>query len=177
MSEWFEINGFHSTTQKNAEKIKNNGFLPSEKNNEWLGKGVYFWCQYNDALFWVSNSHKKVNEMCIISVDILEKNEYVLDLDIYDNMKKLEEFVINFNHENYEKGQTFDFNSAEQLRCFYCEMYKIYYKVNIISYSFTIKGNNCCGFPQTRRQFCVSNTDCITITNYESIKKDDIDVI
>ena len=36
------VDGFHGTTEANAESILENGFNPSENPYDWLGGGVYF---------------------------------------------------------------------------------------------------------------------------------------
>lgn len=175
----FKIEGLHSTTRNKADNILSSGkFLPSKKDNEWLGKGVYFWTKYADALFWVNNSYKNENEMCIITAHLEDENSRILDLDIEENMTKLVEFVNTFNKEMVDVSKYRPkFNNESETRCFYCELFKKKYNINIILYSFPINGYNVAGFNLKRRQFCVSDIDTISIVKHDYIRKDECDVI
>lgn len=179
MNKNFKIKGLHTTTQRKADEILSSGkFFPSCKNNEWLGKGVYFWSKYADALFWVNKSYKNENDMCIITVEIEDDSNKILDLDIEENMNKLVDFVNDYNREMIEKtNYKPQFNDEHETRCFYCELFKRLYNINIILYSFPIRGYNVAGFNLKRKQFCVSNTDTISIVKHDYIRKDDCDVI
>ena len=70
------LTGYHGTTKIAAEQIlKEQKFILSKKNTEWLGIGIYFYPNYSDALEW-----KDVNEHAILhSVICVNENE-VIDL-------------------------------------------------------------------------------------------------
>ena len=178
MAEKVRIEGFHSTTQRYADMIKKTGkFKPSTKDNEWLGKGVYFWSEYIDALFWVERSYKEENEMCIITATISEDEKRILDLDVSENMKKLNDFATTFNEEIKEKKFSLNFKNEKEMRCFYCESFKRKYNINVIIYSFPINGHNKAGFDLRRKQICVDDADSIFIKKYENVRKGDYNVI
>ena len=76
------ITGFHATNRKNANKIKKNGFKSSCNSKDWLGKGIYFYPDIQDALEWRSCD-------TIICAFIKIKPEELLDIDSeYGNRKQ-----------------------------------------------------------------------------------------
>lgn len=179
MGNIIEIEGFHATTKKNADKIKKqNLFKPSTKDYEWLGKGIYFWTDYKDALFWVNNSHKNEPDMCIITAVIKEDENRILDLDIEKNMQKLDAFATAYT-ESIKNGSTYSpvFKNHYEMQCFYCELYKRIHNINVIIYSFPIPGHNNAGFGLKRKQMVVNDNRSISIKSLASVRKDDDNVV
>lgn len=175
MSALVHLDGFHATTKEISKIIiQENKFKPSVKDNEWLGKGIYFWNTFKDAIFWANNSHKNVKEMSIISVSIDDSQSNIVDLDIIENMNNLISFINQYNKElALHSRYVPDFYRDDKIRCFYCELFKREYNINVLMYSFEIKGFNCAGFGNRRRQMCVSNNDIITILDLEEYRKGD----
>lgn len=67
--------GYHGTSKANADLIMENGFASSDENN-WLGKGVYFWGDldgcisgYELACWWVTKV-KKISKGAVITASI-----------------------------------------------------------------------------------------------------------
>lgn len=75
-----EYIGFHGTNINSAEKIlKENRFRPSTKPDEWLGKGIYFFADPQDAMWWC-RAYKRLEEKdsAILRVEI--KADLIIDL-------------------------------------------------------------------------------------------------
>ena len=64
--------GFHGTNIESATKIlKMNNFHPSIGDDEWLGKGIYFFAYPEDAEWWCSSYKRlKKHESVILRVEI-----------------------------------------------------------------------------------------------------------
>ena len=75
------IVGFHATSKKNAKSILKNGFKLSSNSNDWLGKGIYFYPNIQDAIEWK-------NSDCYICSFIKLKPYQILNLN-KDKGKKI----------------------------------------------------------------------------------------
>ena len=87
--------GYHGTCSKYRYSIEKDGFDPKKckyRTDHWLGQGVYFFDDYEKALWWASTISSKNNNCgAIIFKTIIEApDEEVFDLD--DN-KQLDEFI------------------------------------------------------------------------------------
>lgn len=65
-----ELIGYHGTALENVESIQKDGFRRSEGDAEWLGTGVYFFCEgttgtnpKNNARKWCIAEASKKNMM------------------------------------------------------------------------------------------------------------------
>ena len=100
------IIGYHGTTKENASKIYNSQtFIPNEdeKNELSLGRGVYFYFEKNNAVFWnikkMKEEHKKIDYIVYSSeYDILEvligmEEDEILDLDKIENYFKFKKYL------------------------------------------------------------------------------------
>ena len=47
-----KLKAYHGTLKKNVNSIKENGFIISTKNFEWLGTGIYFFADKEFAEQW-----------------------------------------------------------------------------------------------------------------------------
>lgn len=87
--------GYHGTCSKYRSNIEEIGLDPDEceyRTDHWLGQGVYFFDDYEKAMWWAKTTSCH-NDNCgaIIFKSIIEaKSEEVLDLD--DN-KQLDKFM------------------------------------------------------------------------------------
>lgn len=78
--------GYHGTCTKHRYNIEKNGLDPAKcryRSNHWLGQGVYFFDDYEKALWWASNSSAK-NGNCggvVFQSVIVADDEEVLNLD------------------------------------------------------------------------------------------------
>jgi hypothetical protein len=83
------LTGYHGTSKKNGyDIVKSKHFNISISSTEWLGSGIYFYCEFSDALKWSSDN------MVLHAVIYVEEDEYI-DLDsenglmIYDSVIKM----------------------------------------------------------------------------------------
>lgn len=176
------LTAFHTTAKSNVENILNNGFYPSTKSSEWLGKGVYFYRDIYFAVQWafigvvknnIANIEDFAEQCSIISVDLNCEKYQVLDVNTPDGYKiflALKDLIKKFYSEEkcqeiYNKGDAYIFYTLELLEkqlkqkflsCFdiICAEYdnNIYNKKRSEKSDFT-----CC----KERQICIKNTDAI----------------
>ena len=172
------LKAFHTTTSKNARQISfTKKFNPSNKNNEWLGEGIYFWVTYPDAMYWFEKSYTFVDEMCIISVNLSLNEDKILNLDIPHDMNMLVNFTNTYNNEMCKKSKKLPrFKTIEEQRCFYCNLYRKINSLDAIIFTFSQEYNDV-GFAVKRKQICVHNSKTITIETFEHIKRSDLDAI
>ena len=87
--------GYHGTCSKYRYNIEKNGLDPAKckhRDDHWLGQGVYFFDDYDKALWWASSISSQ-NDNCggiIFESNIEAPDEEVLNLD--DN-KQLDVFM------------------------------------------------------------------------------------
>ena len=155
------ISGYHGTTKAAAKAVcKTQQMFPSKRNNDWLGNGIYFFVNACDAQWWIGHTRYQTEKTAIISATITYIPEHLLDLDIQENVDKLNEVVntfISLNQEcinaNIEKHQKW---------CFACNLiHKLDSTVELIARTFQ-HPNDSSIFPINRRQLCVFNSNLIS---------------
>ncbi len=170
----FKKTVFHGTLKKRADYIIKNGFFRSTKNTEWLGHGVYFFEDLNYAQDWAYSEGRKTNparEPAVLTATIQCQDNEFFDLDVADNMKKMEAMSKILSAQSKFGHATM---KAKELRCAVCNLYKRLHGVIIFAYSFPKVKTNSVGFPVTapQRQFCVddnANISNITIKPIEEV--------
>ncbi len=106
------ITGYHGTTKDKAKKIvEENNFIISNKKDEWLGKGIYFYEKYSDAIKWESKDKHKSDAVLHVIVEI-DDNEYI-DFDS-DKGKELFARMMSIIK---KQDIDIDMNSAQQNQC------------------------------------------------------------
>ena len=89
MSEPIRIFGYHGTSEEKANSILIDGFLASDNDYDWLGKGVYF---FQDApvraMQWAIQQHSP-NPAVICSVIRLDNCIDLLDVKWFPPLKNL----------------------------------------------------------------------------------------
>ncbi|MGV3043499.1 hypothetical protein [Staphylococcus rostri] len=161
--------GYHGTTLDNALSIvRNSDFKKSNKDNEWLGHGVYFFELYEKAEWWVS----KRNKPAIIETKILVPEKYYLDLDKPSEVDKLGEFIKFIE----ESGKKFTVKGDEtQKRCAVINLYMQSCGFKVISATLLStnkkykKQLNSIGFHRSEKQICVHDTQCIVYNELEIV--------
>lgn len=160
------IVGFHATSKKNAKSILKNGFKLSSNSNDWLGKGIYFYPNIQDAIEW------KKYDYIICSFIKVSKNQ-VLNLNT-ENGKLIYDKAYNEIVRRYRKDRII-LNFQE----YQCSIVNLIWKTNnrikLIA----------CSFPRNKRliktmfdtrerriEFCIKNNDII-IKNI-LLKKEDL---
>ena len=170
-----EFIGYHGTTKKRAVGIIKNGFLPSRKSTEWLGHGIYFFDSKGWADIWARQfaSNEKDEPSILSAMLSCDENEF-LDLDVHENMKKLEvEMSELFSGKN--KSGHLNFKTSSELRCAACNAWCLKYSVKIFAYTFQGVKYNGVGFPtyNEQRQFCVKSKENICSVREESMEDED----
>ena len=147
-----EIIGYHGTKDASAKLILKDGFAlatPKKGDNHWLGHGIYFYTEFELAEWWAKTKVKKQNKKYskkdspVVLKAVIHANN-ILDLDnpfclmqFEEYQKKLEEQVIN-------DGIVLDFadgkgQEKERIRCFWMDMVKEEYDIEVIIYTFNRK--------------------------------------
>lgn len=159
MEERYEIKGYHGTSRQQGENIlKTQHFLFSCKENEWLGKGAYFFAYLQDAVEWTKHNRFSRKDTMIMSAQLSCDDEEHLDLDNPEIYEFFQE-AINQIMESVHLEESFDLHSLtkEERMCLYCDILQDYYpEIKIRSYTFQkqMKRNP---FPYARnqKQICV----------------------
>lgn len=180
--------GYHGTCSANRYSIEKDGFDPAKckyRDDHWLGQGVYFFDDYDKALWWASDISQK-NGKCgaIVFKSIIEApDEEVLNLDDYKQydsfltatMETIEEV------KKYCPGEMPVFEDTK-FRAVFFDYYKKKHNVSVIIGTFQkeVAGyttRRTCderekqkqimriiGLKFQERQICVSKKECIHST-------------
>lgn len=155
--------GYHKTFKLYKDNIIKNGFQVSNNSDDWLGEGIYFWDNLENANWWKGKS--KNFECCIFVCNLkCEKLKY-LNLDV--EMDKFEDFgkkyLKEMAHCNCKKPS---FKNSNETKKFFCDLYCKKNDIEILSFSFKHNIINKVGFvteTKIRRQICVKNNNNISI--------------
>ncbi|MFU0833856.1 MAG: hypothetical protein ACFWUC_13095 [Oscillospiraceae bacterium] len=120
MGEVLKFTAYHGTYKSYAVNILRVGFYISNQNNDWLGKGVYFFEEdCNNAKKWAYrkwNKEKRPSEKyAVLKSEIEANSQYVLDLTDQTQCKYFAKM-----REEYQKrnARTFQFNLKDvELDC------------------------------------------------------------
>ena len=163
------LTGYHGTTLENAYKILSEGkFNASDNDTDWLGKGIYFYFDFNDAINW------RNADAVLHSVIKIDHSEY---LDIDSNQgKKIYEQIVDIIASLQEKEVSTSSKNTQKNQCAVMRMiWETYPKVSVISASFPTektKMRTMIDVRKRRKEFCVRNNRFIKCT--QIIRKDDI---
>ncbi len=184
MNSYERIPGYHGTTVASGNQILEKGdFFLSEKEDSWLGSGVYFWKSVSDASWWASQKCEQSLEFpsqpMILEATLCCPKERFMDLDNEEQMQSLV-LVSQALYERLRSGPDgYDFlpqttpspdsHNPEKrqrlferrLRCFCCNYYKHFFNIDLMSFTFPSKDYNAAGFPVYRTQLCATNNDII----------------
>lgn len=168
--------GYHGTTAENADKIlEDQRFLDSNKNNEWLGKGVYFFAYKGHAEWWISQNKYRDKNTAVLQAKLEYEDDQLLDLDDPEQLKQLEHFIqIYINKLNKLEDRTLKIEWSKQTPkqriCASCNLLKQYEKnIGIIIYTFSwAKCYEYSQFQINQRQICVNNHSIITTITKET---------
>ena len=141
-----ELVGYHGTIKTNAEKILSSGiFKESNEKDDWLGHGIYFFADIENAIKWANERANRYNEEAVVlSANIkCDMNRY-LNLDYQFNRRKVSLFFKDIINKS-DKDISF-YKRDEEKRCIACDLYK-----DILGFS---------SVPE--KQICVSNHQCIS---------------
>lgn len=163
--EYKEI-GYHKTLCIYINDIKKDGFKPSNEDDDWLGLGVYFWDNIENAKWWNVGTGSIIKN-CIIECELkCNINQYV-NLNDKMEMDKLDSFCKKYMKEIVENGLPKPkFKNNNQKKKYFCDLYSTKNNLSILSFEFEHDIINVAGFKidtKKRRQICVRNPDLIQI--------------
>lgn len=201
MDSKIKIEGYHGTTSSYKESITKEGLDPektNERENHWLGDGVYFFEKYKMAKWWgdiiASNASKKTEDVysivCKTQIEVFKEN--VLDLDISEDLDKFGDFSLELDKKFKEKKHL-NFKSQRQMRGVYFNYYKMKNNIFVIMNTFEKEKTTyakyrdkkdlsdqitlfkALGLSYKEKQICVSNKECIK--DIQVIDENKIEVI
>ncbi len=186
------LSGYHGTSSVHRKSIEELGFDPEktlERKDHWLGQGVYFFLDQEQAKWWAGNAVAKLRNtqsfQLVYQSDIQVERERYLDLD---NNLELEKFITaaialsRSSEGQYQDGKVPIFDEAK-FRGVYFDYYKAENNISVIRRTFSKNAVRYCGairsesdlelqrkfldamgisFGET--QICVSDKACITQT-------------
>lgn len=161
------ITGYHGTSATSAKEIIESGkFKISNGKKDWIGKGIYFYPDINDAYCW------RNCEMILHTIVKVDDDEY-LDIDTKEG-KVLYTKVID---QLLKSIKGIDLSSPQQNQCAVMNLiWDSYDKLKVISASFATERTKIKTLIDTRdrrKEFCVRNNDCIVLV--QDIRKGDLD--
>lgn len=160
------LTGYHSTTKAAAKEIlSNNEFVLSTSDTEWLGKGIYFYKEYKDALEWNRDEHKSQADAILHGIISLKNDEYI-DFDTENGKKQIrkikEDLIKDFK-------DTVNSMGAQELQCLIANLtWAEYPKVKVLSASFHPDRSllkSLIDERPFRKEFCVRDNKYITGIN------------
>lgn len=181
--------GYHGTCSIHRANIEENGLDPAKckyRDDHWLGQGVYFFDDYDKALWWASTISSQ-NGDCggvIFKSDIEASDAEVLNLD---DKRQLDSFMTEIMQviEDAKKeclGQMPVFDGERVTRAVFFDYYKIHNNISVIIGTFQKefagyttrrssserdlqkKIMDMIGIRFYERQICVSKKECIKST-------------
>lgn len=186
---------YHGTIQKFADNIKNTKkFKIENRNNHWLGNGVYFFVNnFFEAEWWSKQAEKKFireNEpdepkvkRQVIRLQVNINPKRLLDLDVVSEFDDLNYFILELGKENIH---IFDPNKnhhdKEIERCSIIDLYVKYKEYKAACYTFESKAelnkrsNNLMisiGLKKHAKQLCVFDQSIIDFDTYKEMIHDE----
>jgi hypothetical protein len=117
--------GYHGTSSEAAVSIIMEGFINSEGDDEWIGKGSYFFVQgissmpSDQAAKWAIaeswNNSKKINiytRFAVIKSQIEVKEDHLLDLTVEDGVEVFNYIIEAHKAKIQQMGRFFDYKDG-----------------------------------------------------------------
>lgn len=168
-----ELIGYHGTSKIAADSIlASRKFHFSNKNNEWLGQGIYFYELIEKARWW---SNKKENPT-ILKTKISVSEEKYVNFDVPEEEDKLAKFIEYAQKNLIVKGFSVNKN---QRRCEIFTLYARYNQLKVVSATFDSTNKkykaqlDSIGYKRTEKQICVYDNDCISYNEIEVISEEE----
>jgi len=178
--------GYHGTDGKFVSDIRSNGFRSNQRDDHWLGQGIYFYSTFELANWWICAKLKKLNQGdtgAVIKVELTSKSDKVLDLDEPHQLDGFFQYIREKKVEFEKLGIPLDFtkglkNDANfgnktniRKQCFFMDIMKKELGIELIIRTFSknhpsyasIKSYKAVKLPYNEKQLCASNNDIITI--------------
>lgn len=147
MNTMFETKAFHKSGLDNAEKsLTWQAFYVSDKEELWLGNGIYFWERYGDAVWWPGNYNNPV----ILSAVLSCESNLFLNLDDERQEKAFLEYMSEVIEQAKASGVSIKSETNDIINGGSCNYYKTKHGTKLIKYSFPkVSG---------KPQFCATET-------------------
>lgn len=170
--------GYHGTLDIRANAIiSQNHFIPSSKDTEWLGEGVYFFAHKQHAIDWATREAKKPQnageKSCVLSADLNYADSEWLDLDNPAQLQMLNDFVLAYKERmgTSSIAPSVDLTTHKKYLqwCFVCNLYRrLNPAIRLTSYTFHFK-KTFIGLWQNQLQFCVNDSTVISNIKKEAL--------
>ena len=163
-----EIIGYHGTTYSAAKTIlEEQQFRYSERTNDWLGTGAYFFLYKSHAERWITHKRFRSEKTAILAAKLEYTNDQMLDLDDPQTLEQVNQVIeaaINKVNISNVIGANVDFVhlNKQQKWCFVCNLYRyLNDDIGITKYTFPSVRYGTSGFSENQCQICVSKNDII----------------
>lgn len=175
MGEQIQIKGYHKSKLDRANRILSSRSFPiSTGSNQWLGDGIYFWDNIDNALWWNMNDYR---DGAILTADLACDTDQFIDLDDPTQMCKIEEYADWIMEQTKGTDTSISFSDKIEARAFFCTLFKEAYSIQLMKHSFPKLEYNNAGFKTIhyRPQYCatsmdiISNIQCEALTMWGSI--------
>lgn len=159
--------GYHGTSQDIAKNIlSKQDFVDSNRDNEWLGKGVYFFAYPAHARWWVTHNRYRDVPTEVLRASLTFSDNQLLDLDDPDTLNEVNAIVEAFVRRANETPKiAVDFSAMKPANKwnFACNLVRgLKPQIGIISYTFCSNSRRgYAGYPETQKQYCVSDHSII----------------
>lgn len=181
------IKGYHGTSSKHLKNINHNGLNPDSvkrRQDHWLGQGVYFYEDMEQAEWWANNQcaqrYNKGTYPIVYSAKVTADKSRILDLDDRQQLDRFMDFILQTfkDIEREYKGEKPEFDEAS-FRAVYFDYYKQLYDIAVVVCTFnkriagyakarthkerrTVeKFSGILGVMYHEKQICVSDKECI----------------
>ena len=161
--------GYHGLPREYVKKtLATQQMHESKKDNEWLGKGVYFFEYLAHAKWWVTHTRFEGRETAILQALLSYNENQLLDLDDPEESRKINRLFSEIVSKRDVIANPFfliEQPTDHQKCCFICNVVrKLNPEIGIIIYTFPcdIDHNNSSVFQSNQRQICVSDHSIIS---------------
>lgn len=169
---------YHGTSASSADNIMKHNFqIKKSRSDHWLGNGIYFYDDYENAYLWAKKKFKLKNTSIIIAYTDIDN---VFDLDRKSNyntfMRYTDEIMLDMELNGVNTG---DMNNLE-VRCLIFDCFKKIAEIKAIAYTFNLdlqfgKGKNkFLRLGKNEKQICVYDISILkNIRVYNSFDEED----
>lgn len=141
------ISGFHGTFASVADDIIDNGFTYKFSDKHWLGQGIYFYDNFELALWWIERKviyekekNNRTEEPSVINANIIADKDKIINLDNPKDMDRYIDFIEGFIKEMKKNGLNIKLkkgdNFKRQNQCFMLDMMKKSENIEVVLETF-----------------------------------------
>lgn len=170
----YKIVGYHGTNENNVGDILKNGYTYNERDDHWLGQGIYFYTDIRLAKWFSVRKYKEETNknLAVLKAVLSSDSDNVLNLDTVEGV----DFVYQFIYDHYNDLKLEFLSEDTNLnRCMILDIIKEYHDLDIIIKTFKTKGQtygkaNVRFFEKNyfpldieynETQICATNNNCI----------------